>query len=48
MWTALNFVGRSKMKKRARDTCKGILDMEFERDWSFSLGATLGGDGQKN
>ena len=44
MWTTLNFEGRSK--KKARDICKGILDIEFERDWSVFLGATLG-DGQK-
>ena len=46
MWTTLNFEGRSKTKKRARDICKGTLDIEFERDWSVSLGATLG-EGQK-
>ena len=46
MWTTLNFDGRSKMKQRARDICKGTLDIEFERDWSFSLGTALG-DGQK-
>ena len=33
-------------KKRARDICKGTLYIEFERDWSAGLGATLG-DGQK-
>ena len=38
--------GRSKTKKRARDICKGTLDIEFERDWSFGLGSTLG-DEQK-
>ena len=38
-------VGR-KRKKRARDICKGTLDIEFERDSSFGLGATLG-DEQK-
>ena len=43
MWTTLNFEGRSKMKKkRARDICKGTLDIEFERDWWVGLGATLG------
>ena len=41
MWTTINFEGRSKKKQRARDICKGTLDIEFERDWSFSLGATL-------
>ena len=46
MWTTINFEGRSKTKRRARDICKGTLDIEFERDWSFGLGATLG-DEQK-
>ena len=32
-------VGR-KRNKRARDIYKGTLDIEFERDWSFGLGAT--------
>ena len=27
-------------KNQAGDICKGILDIEFERDWSVSLGAT--------
>ena len=31
-----------RKKTRARDICKGTLDIEFERDWSFSLVATLG------
>ena len=43
MWTTLNFEGRSKTKNRARDICKGTLDIEFERDWPFGLGAMLGG-----
>ena len=30
-----------KRKKEALDICKGILDIECERDWSVSLGATL-------
>ena len=34
------------LKKRAIDICKGTLDIEFERDWSFGLGTTLG-DEQK-
>ena len=34
------WVGR-KRKKQAGDICKGILDIEFERDWSVGLGATL-------
>ena len=46
MLTTLNFEGRSKTKKRARDICKGILDIEFERDWLVGLGPTLG-DEQK-
>ena len=51
MWTTLNFEGRSKTKKknkkeRARDICKGTLDIEFEQDWSVILGAMLG-DEQK-
>ena len=47
MWTTLNFEGRSKTKKKtARDICKGTLDIEFERDWSFGSGVTLG-DEQK-
>ena len=39
MWTTLNFEGRSK--KQAGHICKGILNIECERDWSVSLGATL-------
>ena len=35
-------MGRSKTKKGARDIYKGTLDIEFERDSSFSLGSTLG------
>ena len=46
MCTTLNFEGRSKTKKQGGDICKGIVDIEFERDWSVSLGATSG-DGQK-
>ena len=26
-------------KERNGDICKGTLDIEFERDWSFGLGA---------
>ena len=33
-------------EKKAGDISKGILDIECERDWSVSLGATLD-DGQK-
>ena len=33
-------MSRSK-KKRARDICKGTVNIEFQRDWSFGLGATL-------
>ena len=32
--------------KRARDICKGTLDIECEREWPVCLGGTLGG-GQK-
>ena len=46
MSTTHNFEGSSKTKKRARDICKGTLDIEFERDWSVGLGATLGECGQ--
>ena len=46
MWTNLNFEGRYQTKKWAKDICKGTLDIECERDWSVSLGATLG-EGQK-
>ena len=45
MCTTLSFRGRGK-QKTARDICKRTLDIEFERDWSVGLGATLG-DGQK-
>ena len=33
-------------KKQSEDICRGILDIEYELDWSVSLGATLG-DRQK-
>ena len=48
IWTTLNFEGRSKTKKKKNtgDICKGTLDIEFKRDWSVGLGATLD-DGQK-
>ena len=46
MWTTLNFEGRSKTKKWAKDICKGTLGIECEREWPVGLGATLG-DGQK-
>ena len=46
MWTTLNFEGKSKTKKQAGGIWKGFLDIECERDWSVSLGATLD-DGQK-
>ena len=42
MWTTLNFRGRSKTKKWAKDICRGTLDIESERDWSVGLGAALG------
>ena len=31
-----------KRKKRGKYICMGIPDTEFEQDWSFGLGATLG------
>ena len=46
MWTTLNFGGRSKTKKWAKDICRRTLDVECERDWPVGLGAMLG-DGQK-
>ena len=45
MWTTLNFRGRGKTKKTARDIYKRTLDIEFERDRSIGLGSTIG-DGQ--
>ena len=42
MRTTLNFRGRGKTKKAARDIYKRTLDIEFEQDWSVGLGATLG------
>ena len=44
MGTTLNFEGRSKTKKLAKDICEGTLDIECERDWSVGLGDA---DGQK-
>ena len=44
MVSTLNFDGRSKTKKLPRDICKKTLDIECERDWLDSLGATLGGE----
>ena len=41
MWTTLNFEGRSKTIKRARDICKGTLYIECEGDWAVGLGAML-------
>ena len=35
-----------KRKKRARDICKGTVDIECESDWPVGLGAILG-DGLK-
>ena len=46
MWTTLNFRGRGKTRKKARDIYKRNLDIEFERDWSFGL-CTMLGDEQK-
>ena len=41
----MGWVG-GKLNKTARDIYMRTLDIEFERDWSFGLGATLG-DEQK-
>ena len=35
-----------KRKKWAKNICRGILDIEYERDWPDGLGAMLG-DEQK-
>ena len=45
MSTTLNFGGREKIKKAARDIYKRALHIEFERDRSIGLGSTIG-DGQ--
>ena len=43
MLNTINFNCKSKMKlERNGDICKGTLDIEFELDWSFGLGGTLG------
>ena len=47
MWTTLNFEGRSKTKKWAKDICRGTLGIECKRDRSVGLGTTLGDDGLK-
>ena len=39
--TTLNFGGRSKTKKWAKDIFRGTLGIECEQDWSVGLGATL-------
>ena len=46
MWTTLNFRGRSKTQKWAKDIGRGTLGIECERDRPVGLGATLG-DGLK-
>ena len=33
-----------RKRKNEHNFCKGTLDIEFERDWSFGLGVTLGGE----
>ena len=38
----LNFRGRGKTKKTARDIYMWTLYFEFERDWSIGLGSTFG------
>ena len=45
MLTTLNYGGRSKTKKWAKDICRGTLGIECERDRPVGLGTTLG-DGQ--
>ena len=46
MKTSLNFKDRSKTKIMARNICKRIVYIEFERDWWDGLGPALG-DGKK-
>ena len=46
IWTTLNFGGRRKLKKWAKDICRGTLGIECERHRPVGLGATLG-DGLK-
>ena len=46
MKTNLNFERTWKARKRARDICKGTLDIECKRDWPAGLDDTLG-DRQK-
>ena len=48
MWTTLNIkvplilrVGR-KWKRRVGDNYKSTINNEFQQDWSFTLGVTLG------
>ena len=41
MWTTLNFRGRGKTKKTARDIYMRTLYIKFERDRSIGLGSTL-------
>ena len=44
MLTTLNFNGKSKIKIKITEWryLQGTVDIEFERDWSVGLGATLG------
>ena len=44
MWTTLNFRGRGKTIKTARDIYMRTLYIEFERDRSIGLGSTFGDD----
>ena len=46
-YSTLNFRGREKTKKAARDICRRSLDIKFERDRSIGLGSTFG-DGQSD
>ena len=45
MRTTLNFMGRGKTKKKARDIYKRTLDIEYDKDWLIGLGSTIS-DGQ--
>ena len=45
MRITLNFRGRGKTKKKARDIYNRTLDIEFERHRSIGLGSMMG-DGQ--
>ena len=46
VWTPGQNGGGKKSKGRSGDNYKSTQNIEFEKDWSFTLGATLG-DRQK-